>query len=89
MKMIDLKKKVNKINIDNILEEYAIDDSIFSEMDIRLRNISKKWDGLSKAEKTLMVLYADTGSYRDVGYLLGISHTTIVRFIDKIRKKLC
>lgn len=87
--MIDLKTKISGIDIDAIIEEYNIDNTMFSDVDYRLFAIADKWKSLSKADKTLIILYAETGSYRDVGSLLGISHTTISRFIDKIRKKLC
>lgn len=86
MKTIELKNK--EINIDAILEEYCIDTSIFSEMDDRLIEIYPKWEALNKSDKILIVLYANCGNYRDVGDILGISHTTIARFIKKIRKKL-
>lgn len=84
--MIEVK---NNIDIESLLKEYEIDDSIFSEMDDRLVNINPKWKELSIADKTLMVLYAEYQSYRDVGAILGISHTTIARFIKQIRNKLC
>lgn len=78
-----------KINIDDLLTEYEIDYSMFTNMDDRLLSIYPKWLELNKADKTVIVLYAEYHSYREVGKILGISHTTIQRFIKQIRERLC
>lgn len=43
---------------------------------------------LSTADKTLMMLYADTGSFREVGQLLGCSHASIRTEIMRIREMI-
>ena len=43
---------------------------------------------LSTADKTLMMLYADTGSYRGVGQLLGCSHASVRTEIMRIREMI-
>ena len=78
-----------KINIDDLLTEYEIDYSMFTNMDDRLLSIYPKWLELNKADKTVIILYAEYHSYREVGRILGISHTTIQRFITQIRERLC
>ena len=78
-----------KINIDDLLTEYEIDYSMFTNMDDRLLSIYPKWLELNKADKTVIILYAEYHSYREVGSILGISHTTIQRFIKQIRERLC
>lgn len=78
-----------KINIDDLLTEYEIDYSMFINMDDRLLSIYPKWLELNKADKTVIILYAEYHSYREVGRILGISHTTIQRFIKQIRERLC
>lgn len=78
-----------KINIDDLLTEYEIDYSMFTNMDDRLLSIYSKWLELNKADKTVIILYAEYHSYREVGRILGISHTTIQRFIKQIRERLC
>lgn len=78
-----------KINIDDLLTEYEIDYSMFTNMDDRLLSIYPKWIELNKADKTVIILYAEYRSYREVGRILGISHTTIQRFIKQIRERLC
>lgn len=78
-----------KINIDDLLTEYEIDYSMFTNMDDRLLSIYPKWLEINKADKTVIILYAEYHSYREVGRILGISHTTIQRFIKQIRERLC
>jgi DNA-directed RNA polymerase specialized sigma subunit len=58
-------------------------------MDDRLLAIYPKWEALNRADKTIIILYAEYRSYREVGKILGISHTTIQRFIKQIRERLC
>lgn len=78
-----------RINIDDLLTEYELDYTMFTNMDDRLLSIYPKWLKLSKADKTVIILYAEYRSYREVGKILGISHTTIQRFIKQIRERLC
>ena len=78
-----------RINIDNLLTEYELDYTMFTNMDDRLLSIYPKWLELNKADKTIIILYAEYRSYREVGKILGISHTTIARFIKQIRERLC
>ena len=78
-----------RINIDDLLTEYELDYTMFTNMDDRLLSIYPKWLELNKADKTIIILYAEYQSYREVGKILGISHTTIARFIKQIRLKLC
>ena len=78
-----------RINIDDLLTEYELDYSMLTNMDDRLLSIYPKWLKLNKADKTVIILYAELQSYREVGKILGISHTTIARFIKQIRERLC
>lgn len=78
-----------KINIDDLLIEYNFEIDTFTEMDDRLLAIYPKWEALNRADKTIIILYAEYRSYREVGKILGISHMTIQRFIKQIRERLC
>lgn len=78
-----------KINIDDLLIEYNFEIDTFTEMNDRLLAIYPKWEALNRADKTIIILYAEYRSYREVGKILGISHTTIQRFIKQIRERLC
>lgn len=78
-----------KINLDELLEEYQLDFSLFSNLDDRLLDMADKWDKLKDTDKIVLILYAEYGSLRKVGSLLGFSHSTIDKYIKEIRSKLC
>ena len=84
--MTDLMKE---INIEELLNEYTLDYSLFTDMDDRLMELYPKWIKLKKSDKVIMILYAEFQSYREVAKLLRISHTTAARFIKQIRERLC
>lgn len=75
--------------IEELLKEYSFDNGLFTELSDRFLDIYPKWKSLNRADKTIMILYAEYNSYREVGKLLGFSHTSIARFINQIRIKLC
>jgi len=78
-----------KINLDELLADYQLDFSMFTDLDDRLLRISDKWEHLKETDKIIMILYAEYGSLRKVGSLLGFSHSTIDKYIKEIRHKLC
>lgn len=86
---VNMKDITNITNISNLLEDYVIDDSLFTEVDDRLLQIADKWNELPDAQKLIMCYYAETQSLRSVGKLLGCSHTTVNKFIKQIKNKLC
>ena len=78
-----------KINIDELLEEYDLDFGLFTDIDDRLLEIADKWENLTHPEKLLLILYAEFGSLRKVASLFGTSHSTIDKYLKEIRSKLC
>lgn len=67
--------------------EYAYDADIMNEEDERVREIKRIVNTkLSVVDKTLIILYADCGSFRKLGERLGVSHMTIRKEILRIRK---
>lgn len=78
-----------KINLDDLLADYQLDFGLFTDIDDRLLGISDKWEHLKETDKIIMILYAEYGSLRKVGSLLGFSHSTIDKYIKEIRRKLC
>ena len=81
--------KYDKIDIDELLEEYKIDTSIFTNADDRLLEIADKYNQLTDSERILLVLYAELQSYRKVGKVIGFSHSSVQRFLKSVREKLC
>ena len=75
--------------IDNILEEYKPSSDPFDEDDAKIHALKTIiFKDLSDIEKRLIILYADTGSFRKVAEMLKISPTTIYNYINSVRKKI-
>lgn len=72
-----------------IKKEYAYDADIFSEEDPKSATIKYIIDNrLTLAEKTIILLYAECASFRKLGEMMGISHTTIRKEVVRIRAKI-
>lgn len=69
-------------------KEYDLDYGIFSELDDRLFVLGSKINSLSESDKIIFFLYAELGSYRKVGRVLGFSHNTAGRLIKEIKNKI-
>lgn len=78
-----------KINLDELLEDYELDFGIFTDVDDRLLAISDKYLSLNIPERIILILYAELKSYRKVAKVLGFSHSTTMKHIKEIRRKLC
>lgn len=70
-----------------IKEEYAWHPDIFTKDDERVAKVKEIINTkLSVIDKTIIVLYADCQSYRTLGKRLGVSHMTIRRECQRIKK---
>lgn len=70
-----------------IKQEYSYNPDIMNEEDERLTRVKKIIDTkLSLADKTIILLYVDCQSYRKLGARLGVSHMTIRREVQRIKK---
>lgn len=87
--MRNITNTLNQQKISEILEDYQLDFSMFTDLDDRLLEIQDKWEKLELPYRIVMILYAEFGSLRKVASILGFSHTTIAKEIALIRKKLC
>lgn len=67
--------------------EYAYNPDIFSPDDERIARLKLIIDTkLSQADRTIILLYAECGSYRKLGAILGFSHMTIRDEVLRIKK---
>lgn len=71
-----------------MLKDYELDFSLFTDIDDRLLEIADKWEKLGLPNKIVLILYAEYGSLRKVGSLLGVSHSTVSKYLDEIRSQL-
>lgn len=89
MKNITNITQNSQININELLKDYELDFSLFTEISDKLLNIEEKWKQLKETDKIVLILYAEYGSLRKVASLLGFSHSTIAKYLQEIRSKLC
>lgn len=67
--------------------EYSYNPDIMNEEDARTLRIKEIIDTkLSLADKTIILLYVDCMSYRKLGARLGVSHTTILKDVQRIKR---
>lgn len=70
----------------DIRQDYTFDASMFSQEPRRLACL--KWiiaNKLSEVDRTLILLYTDCQSYRKLGARLGLSRSTVMNEIHRIR----
>lgn len=71
----------------DIKDDYAAKCDIMDEDSAFMRHI--KWvvaHCLTPADRTIIILYAETASYRKLGKRLGLSHTTVKNEVHRIRQ---
>jgi len=72
-----------------IKSDYAFDPSVFNEDEERVSKVKYIIDTyLNQVDKTIILLYADLGSYRELGKLMGLSHTTIRKEVLRIKNNI-
>lgn len=70
-----------------IKQDYAYDPDIMNVEDERANRIKQIIDTkLSLADKTIILLYVDCQSLRKLGRRLGVSHVTISKDVQRIKK---
>lgn len=70
-----------------IRKDYIYNPDIMSpdnERFARLKEIIET--KLSQVDRTIIILYADCGSYRKLGQRLGVSHMTIRKEVQRIKQ---
>lgn len=76
-----------KQRIKDIKEEYKFNEDIFNDDDKRAY-IAKKviFEQLNEIDRTIILLYTETGSLRQLGKILGCSHSTIRPEVNRIKE---
>lgn len=75
-------------NIKELIDEYKPDYSIFTDDDDLMIKIKEAVQNLSDADRIIFILYCETGSLREVGKILGVSHTTVFKAIKDIKQRI-
>ena len=70
----------------DIREDYVYNDDIFNPEPERVRRCKEIIaNELAPADRVIITLYAELGSLRKLGRLLGVSHTTAAGEVRRIR----
>ena len=86
--MTDIQNELN-INLEDILEEYKEDDSIFSEEEPRIKKIKRLiYEDLDEVDRRVILLYAELGSLRKLGKALGVSASSAFFKVSDIKNKI-
>lgn len=71
-----------------IRKDYSIADPLFSGEPDKVRRVKEiVLNRLDQVDRTLILLYADCGSFRVLGRRLGLSHMSVKKIIDNIITK--
>ena len=71
----------------HIKQEYAFNPDIMSPDDPRVARLKEIIDTkLSQVDKTIILLYCDCQSLRKLGKMMHLSHMTIRREVNRIKK---
>lgn len=71
-----------------ILADYEYDDDIMCEDDERVIAIKRALARLNDPDRIIFCLYMDLGASRKVGKVLGVSHSTILKEISRIKMEI-
>lgn len=83
------KTKITGTELRAIMAEYAYDpDDIFDNDSQKVRIAKMALQRLSEADRILFCLCLDRGSSRAVGKLLGCSHSTVLKQIQRIKQDI-
>jgi DNA-directed RNA polymerase specialized sigma subunit len=77
--MIDMRK---------LMEEYKPNYDIFCEDGELVTRIKEEVQKLSEPDRIIFIMYCEMGSLREVAKKLGVSHTTIFKFIKNIKQRI-
>ena len=83
------QQEEDKLNVKELWKEYAPptdDDLLFTDEDIKtllLKEIIQT--GLTSFDRTILLLYVEKGSLRQVAKSLDVSHSAIIKKMDQIK----
>lgn len=80
--------KISPGELRAILKEYEYDDDPMNDEDPRVRKVKKALSKLETADRTIFCLYMELGASRKVGKVLGVSHSTILKEVNRIKREI-
>ena len=82
------QNSINPEELRAILADYEYDDDIMCEDDERVIAIKRALARLNDPDRIIFCLYMDLGASRKVGKVLGVSHSTILKEISRIKMEI-
>ena len=79
---------INPEELRAILADYKYDDDIMCDDDERVLAIKKAISKLNDPDRIIFCLYMDLGGSRKVGKVLGVSRTTVLKEINRIKMEI-
>ena len=79
---------INPEELRAILADYKYDDDIMCDDDERVLAVKKAISKLNDPDRIIFCLYMDLGGSRKVGKVLGVSRTTVLKEINRIKMEI-
>lgn len=79
---------INGCDMRKVMREYEPDYSIWREDDERMTRIKEAVQKLADADRIIFIMYCETGSLRELGRILGVSHTSAFKEINRIKRQI-
>lgn len=83
----DIKFKLDKQQAKEIFADFTFDEDNMDYDDITLSYIHA-YQQLDVADRMILALYAEFQSQRKTADVLGVSRTTVIKCLNKIRKQI-
>ena len=80
--------KISPEELRAIMKEYEYDDDVMNDEDERVRKVKRAMTKLKMAVRIIWVLYMELGASRKVGACLGVSHSTILKEVNRIKREI-
>lgn len=82
------KIEISPSELRAILAEYEYNPDVMSDEDVRVIKIKRALAKLNAPDRILFCLYMDLGASRKVGACLGVSHSTVLKEINRIKMEI-
>lgn len=86
--MTDQKIDIKPEELRAIMAEYEYDSDMMCDEDERVHKIKRALTKLPMPDRIIFCLYMDMGASRKVGKVLGVSHSTILKEINRIKTEI-
>lgn len=80
--------KITASELKDILKEYEYEEDIFTLDDPRVVAIKWALSQIPDADRIIFCLWLDQQSSRKVGKILGVSHSTILKELKRIKAEI-